>query len=419
MTITVHKSELVGETQLPGSKSIMQRFLVAAALTKGTSIIREPARNDDSLFMIQAIRELGAEIEFDKDDLVVTGNLQWPANPLNVGESGLGMRLLIPVASLFDKSVKVIGTGTLRSRPIDEFGPALESLGVSFHARGGKLPATVKGPLKGGSTTVNGSISSQYLSGLLMAAPLCEQDTVIAVEDLKSKPYVDLTLEVMRDFGIEVENNDYRTFRVKGKQVYKPSDVTVRGDWSGGAALLVAGAVGSRNGIKIKGLDYSYTQADRAISGVLLFAGARLMQEEDGVAVFAPKLRSFSFDATDCPDLFPVLAALAVKCNKPSTITGVSRLEHKESNRAVVIRDEFAKAGIRVELNGDEMVVHPGVPQPCTIDSHHDHRIVMAAAILGIIGGPIEILHAESVSKSFDSFFGCLMELGVKLSKKK
>jgi len=418
MRLVVRPSLLDGQVAAPKSKSLMQRFIAAATLANGTTIIREPAENDDSLHGIYCARALGADIDFENDDLHLTGNLNWPEAPLNVGESGLGMRLYIPIASLFDKGVKVIGEGSLRARPIDAFEDILPALGVNFRSRGGRLPVTVQGPLIGGEATIDGSVSSQFLSGLLMALPLAKHDSTIQVDNLKSIPYVDMTLEVLRSFGIFIQHQDYKVFHIRGNQKYSPADVTVEGDWSGGAALLVAGAIASKTGIKVAGLRGEYTQADKAITGALLFAGAKLMQHPDGLQVTAGKLRGFSFDATDCPDLFPVLAALATAGDKPTTLTGIHRLTHKESNRAITIRDEFAKAGIKVELIDDNMIIHPGVPQSAVLDSHHDHRIAMAAALLGLRGGPIAIDNAEAIAKSYPTFFDDLELLGADIRKK-
>ncbi|MDG1262503.1 MAG: 3-phosphoshikimate 1-carboxyvinyltransferase [Flavobacteriales bacterium] len=412
MTITVHPSTLEGTVRAPGSKSLMQRFIVAALLANGKSTLHHPAENDDSFHALKCAALLGAEAELHDEYIEIEGGKHEPPAPLNVGESGLGMRLFTPIAAMSGFPVEITGEGSLLTRPLTAFEEVFATLGAQIDTTDGHLPAVVKGPLTGGNAVLDGSVSSQFLSGLLMALPLAKEDSTLQVESLKSIPYVDMTLEVLASFGIEITHDDYRTFHIKGNQQYQPISSEVEGDWSAGATLLVAGALASNRGILIEGLSTTYTQADRAITGPLLFGGAKLMHLPNGIRVQASKLKSFDFDATDCPDLFPVMAALAVGGQKKSTIKGVHRLKHKESDRGLAIQQEFKKAGIQVDLDGDVMTIHPGKPAPCTMDSHNDHRIVMAAALLGLIGGPIRIERAEAIGKSYPGFFEDLKDLG-------
>ncbi|MCH2197141.1 MAG: 3-phosphoshikimate 1-carboxyvinyltransferase [Flavobacteriales bacterium] len=406
MKKTIGKSNLEGTVTAPGSKSLMQRLIVASLLSRGTAIIHNPAANQDSFHALDCALILGAEVNEDKNNsLHIEGGKQAPEYELNVGESGLGMRLFAAVGAMSGYEVKLNGMGSLLERPLTEFEKVFPQLGAQINTTEGKLPALIQGPFTGGSAKLDGSLSSQFLSGLLMALPLAENDTVIEVDSLKSKPYVDMTLEVLDTFGIRTMHKDYQRFTIPGGQAYTPAEVTVEGDWSAGAALLVAGAVASKNGIFVDGLGQKFTQADQAITGALLFAGAKLMNQDGKYRIQAHKLRGFNFDATDCPDLFPALAALAVACDKPSKITGVHRLKHKESDRGVVIQSIFKEAGIRVDLEGDVMTVHPGEVQRCTIDSHNDHRIAMAGALLGLQGGPVTITNAEAVQKSYPEFW--------------
>lgn len=421
MKRTVSPSYLEGQVEAPGSKSIMQRVLAAALLCSETTVIHRPADNADSFHALECILQLGADVEEDENgSLHITGGKLPPQEPLNVGESGLAMRLFAAIAAMSGYPVELKGQGSLLTRPLTAFEEVFPQLGAEIKTTGGKLPAVIQGPFTGGEFTLDGSMSSQFLSGLLMALPLAQQDSTIHVTDLKSKPYVDLTLEVLDRFGIVVVHKDYESFRIPGRQTYQPAEITIDGDWSAAASLLVAGAIASRNGIQIKGLGGDFTQADKAITGPLLFCGARLMNQDGDVSIFAPKRIGFNFDATDCPDLFPALAALAVFCKKPSTIIGVSRLTHKESNRGLVLQKEFAKAGVQIDIDGDVMTIHPQKKlKACTISSHNDHRIAMAAALLGLAGAPVTIDGTEAVDKSYPDFFEDLIELGADVTKAK
>ena len=412
MKKVVRRSSLEGTVAAPGSKSLMQRFIVASLLSRGTSIIHHPAANEDCFHALDAALILGAEVDEDENgSLHIEGGKQVPEYEVNVGESGLGMRLFAAVGAMSGYEVLLNGTGSLLERPLTSFESVFPQLGASIETKEGKLPALIQGPFQGGNIELDGSMSSQFLSGLLMVLPLAEEDSIIHVKDLKSKPYVDMTLEVLDTFGVRVMHKDYEKFTIPGNQFYHPAEVTVEGDWSGAAALMVAGAIAGKSGIFIEGLGSEYTQADRAITGALLFAGAKLMNQDGKYRVQSNKLRGFEFDATDAPDLFPALAALAVACDKPSKIKGVHRLKYKESDRGLAIQQEFAKAGIKVELKDDMMVVHPGEVKKCTIDSHNDHRIAMAGALLGLQGGPVTIERAEAVTKSFPTFWDDLDSL--------
>jgi 3-phosphoshikimate 1-carboxyvinyltransferase len=256
---------------------------------------------------------------------------------------------------------------------------------------------------------VDGSASSQLLTGLLIALPLAGQDSLLEVEALASRGYVDLTLATMRAFGVEAERDeDFCRFVIPGGQAYRATEFQVEGDWSGAAFLLVAGAIAARGGaLVVEGLDAMSLQPDRAILAALRAAGARVEVTESGIAVGGGSLEGFRFDATDCPDLFPPLVALATACSGETSLRGARRLRGKESDRAAALREEFGALGARVEVEGDDMVVQgSGRLAGGRVDSRGDHRIAMAAAIAALSAeGPIEIVGGECVSKSWPSFF--------------
>jgi 3-phosphoshikimate 1-carboxyvinyltransferase len=265
--------------------------------------------------------------------------------------------------------------------------------------------------------SIDGSLSSQFLTGLLLSfAAGGAKDVAIKVNNLKSKPYIDLTLDVMKHFGWEVENRNYEEFYFPGSAGQKGRvEYTVEGDWSGGAFLLVAGAVAGP--ITVKGLDVNSTQADKAILQALRDSGAKLGFAGDEILVGPALLKAFHFDATDCPDLFPPLVALAACCEGTTVITGVSRLAHKESDRGLTLQEEFGKMGLSIGLDGDKMLVFGGGPlKGATVHSRHDHRIAMACAVGALrADGPVTIEEAEAINKSYPDFYEHLKQLGGQL----
>jgi len=365
--------------------------------------------------MLNVAREFGAEFELIDDYVDVHGNPIFRGRKLfNCGESGLAARLMIGVATLFKEEVIVCGTRTLLKRQLGDITKPLQQLGVKCTLNDMKLPASIYGVAKGGQVVLDGSESSQFVSGLLMALPLLKSDSELIVKDLKSRPYIDLTLETLKSFGVEIQNTEYRNFHIKRNQSYRPANIQVEGDWSGGAFLLVAAAL--NNNVKITGLDTNSRQADKAILTALESAGAIIQNESSELIVIADKLKAFTFDATHCPDLFPPLAVLAANCKGTSIIKGVNRLKHKESNRAVALLEELGKLNIKIEIEGDEMFVSGGPISGGTMSSRNDHRMAMAGAVAALTAnGKVEISQAESVSKSWPDFFRDIEMIGGKV----
>ena len=405
-------SDLRGEVQAPPSKSMTQRAIAAALLSGGESIILNPSGCDDSLAAMSIASALGASIVTEPGSLRISGSGEIKENLLNCGESGLAIRMFSPVAALNDSEIVLTGTGSLTKRPMSMIVDALRQLGVGCKSNGGFLPLRIKGPLKGGSCKIDGSLSSQLLTGLLMALPVAENDSVVIVENLKSKPYIDMTLQVLERFGIRIDRTDYSRFSIPGSQIYQPQKFEVEGDWSGGAFLLVAGAINGE--ITVKGLRPDSRQSDKAILNVLDSAGARTTIMENSIGVKKSKLRPFFFDATESPDLFPPLVALAAYCRGTSTIKGVSRLIHKESNRSAALGNEFGKMNVKIEADGDNMMITGGKVTGAEVSSHGDHRIAMAAAIAALAASAkVIIKDSQCVAKSYPAFFNDLRHLGV------
>ena len=450
MVAIVHPSKLSGSQIAPASKSSMQRACAAALIHIGKTIIHNPGHSNDDLAALDVIQKLGAIVETEKlvnekantGSIVVNSNGVKPIGPsMNCGESGLGIRMFTPIAALSSELISIEGKGSLVKRPMHFFDEILPKVGVKVQSQKGFLPIEIQGPLVPANITIDGSLSSQFLTGMLMAYAANEKQGIeIKVIGLKSKPYIDLTLAVLNTFGWKVEHTNYESFRFLAHAPLEPViEYTVEGDWSGAAFLLVAGAIAGP--IKVKGLQLNSTQADKKIMEALLSAKANLIQEEDGILIgpvtdvssnnsnnnannnltnsnaYSNGLLAFEFDATDCPDLFPPLVALASVCNGITKIKGVSRLAHKESDRGLTLQTEFAKMGVQIDLVGDEMLIHGGaLIQSATVFSQQDHRIAMACGVAALVAnGPIEITEAEAINKSYTDFFTHLQELGAKV----
>lgn len=424
MKITIYPSKLKGAIQAPASKSSMQRACAAALLRKGKTTIINPGHSNDDKAAISIIEALGAKVINENGELKVQSNgVQPVSSEINCGESGLSIRMFTPLAALSDQAITINGSGSLATRPMDFFDEILPQLGVTISSNKGKLPMVVQGPLHPKHIEVDGSLSSQFLTGLLLAYAASDTEAVsIKVNGLKSKPYIDLTLDVMKQFGFAVpQNRRYEEFIFNGGQPVNPStsqpvSYIVESDWSGGAFLLVAGAIAGP--ITVRGLDLTSTQADKAIVDALMAANAAIAMDAKGIIVHPGKMNGFYFDATDCPDLFPPLVALAAYCNGNTTIKGVSRLTHKESNRALTLQDEFDKMGVTIDLEEDLMIIHGGSKvKGADVHSHHDHRIAMACGVAALgADGEMVIEEAQAVNKSYPDFFRDLEKLGADLN---
>jgi 3-phosphoshikimate 1-carboxyvinyltransferase len=443
MQVIVQPSSVQGTIQANASKSAMQRACAAALLKKGTTIIHNPGISNDDLAALDIIQKLGAKVQHNDDGTLTidSDGVQPIENHIHCGESGLSIRMFTPIAALSKEAITITGEGSLVTRPMDFFDEILPMLQVSCESSEGKLPLHIKGPVQPSDINIDGSLSSQFLTGLLMAygaspnpseggvsEDQSSREVTITVENLKSKPYIDLTLELMRTFGLNVpENKDYKQFVFKPQLVSSSpqsggggaSSYTVEGDWSGAAFLLVAGAVAGS--VKVNGIFNTSRQADKKIVDAILDAGAQVLVEHDAVSVSKNELKAFVFDATDCPDLFPPLVALAANCKGISRIHGLRRLKHKESDRGVTLKEEMDKLGVRIDLNDDIMLVHGTGSLKVmnhTLNSHHDHRIAMANVIAALNADfEVSIRNAEAINKSYPAFYNHMQQLGVSLTE--
>ncbi|MFI3315370.1 MAG: 3-phosphoshikimate 1-carboxyvinyltransferase [Rikenellaceae bacterium] len=409
MIYKIKNSSVNGEITAPSSKSFAQRALAIASLAKGRSVIENIESGSDVDAVLALVSQLGASVNFDQSTrrVELIGRASDSINSdFFIGESGLATRLFTPIASLFDMPITISGHKTILTRPMNSMQKPLESAGVKFESNNGYLPLTITGPIKGGVIEVDGSLSSQFITGLLIALPLCEEDTTLVIDNLMSKPYIDMTLECVAAANVEIENQNYTTFKIKGGQEYTPINFNVEGDWSGASCLLVAGA--TSGSVTMHNLSMESTQADAKIMEALESAGARIHVSGNSVTVEKSSLKSFEFDATHCPDLFPALAALAAACSGESTIIGTSRLTHKESDRAQTIKTTFETLGVNVDISQENIMKISGAPIKggVSVDSFGDHRIAMAAAVAALnASGEVTITRAEAVSKSYTNFW--------------
>ena len=426
---------------MPASKSFAQRAILAAALAEGTSHLDGYSPCGDSEAALRVAEALGATVRKDGALLTITGTGARPGSldleRLDVGESGLLTRLSIPVLAAVGSGRFVVdGHGTLPGRPLAGAADIMASFGVLLsnasdrEGRDVYVPASVKGHLIPGMADVPGQGGSQLISGLLMALPLCDKDSVLHVSDPKSIPYMYITLDVLRHFGIQtrsemegdaelLEADDWSacsgiTFRVRGRQHYRAADFAIEGDWSAAANLLVAGAVfGSA---ELRGMDTKSLQADLTIIDILVEAGAVVSQLEEGtVCVRKAPLEAFRQDLNHAPDLFPIVSVLAAFCAGESRLGGVGRLAGKESNRAEAILQMLTQMGVEARIEGDDLVIFGEslsarllggrLLKGGAYTSRHDHRMVMALKVASLgTESPIVIDDEACVGKSFPEF---------------
>ena len=378
----IANSVVSGKITPPSSKSMLQRSIAASVLSNKETTIIYNSTCDDSTAALNIAKELGAKIENISDGIRIQGGFYPISNELNFGESGLALRMFTPILALFDTEFIIKTDGSLSNRPAME----------------------IKYPLKGGVFEVDGYVTSQFLTGLLMALPMVKEDSVVNVTDLKSKPYIDMTLEVLESFGVKIKNENYEKFIVKGDQSYSAKEIAIENDWSGASNFNVVGAIAGN--VEILGLNINSNQPDKNILNIVRSVGANVEVRENSILISKEKLQAFTYDATDSPDLFPPLVVLASACNGISIIQGVSRLRYKESDSAEVLLKEFTKLGINISIAGDEMIIEGGKVIGGKLDPHNDHRIAMAGAVAGLISEKgVKIKNAECVSKSYPDFF--------------
>ncbi|MGP6138586.1 3-phosphoshikimate 1-carboxyvinyltransferase [Jeotgalibaca sp. A127] len=428
--LLIKPSKLSGTVNIPPSKSMAHRAIIAACLAKGKSVIDNIDLSDDIIATIEGMKAFGAEIEIldvgTRKRLVIEGvwkNETSEKRVIDANESGSTLRFFIPIATLFEGETRFVGRGKLGSRPMDTYEKIFNEQGLLFKTSGTpELDLIVSGRLSAGRYEMAGNVSSQFITGLLFTLPLLAGDSVIAITtELESIGYLELTLEVLREFGISVTFNETeRRFEIPGNQSYHAHDYTVEGDYSQAAFFLSAGALG--NDVAVTGLKSDSNQGDKGIMGILEQLGAEMKVEGDTVTASAPNGLSGDvvIDGAQVPDIIPVSALVACLSAGETQIINLKRLRIKESDRLEATKEELAKLGADIRVVGEELHITgvPGLKGDATGWSHKDHRMAMMLAIASTVSEKdIVIKDAEYVSKSYPTFWQEFEALGGQVSE--
>jgi len=417
MEITVSPGTYHGTVTVPPSKSAAHRAIIAAAFAEGRSVIGNVDLSSDILATIGACRSLGCDIIIEKNEryntLNVDGGLSLSDEAaIDCAESGSTLRFFIPVACTLSGTKTFTGHGRLPYRPVDAYLQIFDSQGIRYtRPPGTNLPLTVSGKLQGGKMRVDGRVSSQYVTGLLFALPVLQEDSAISVlGGFESRGYVDLTVDMLRRFGIEIGVSGDE-FIIKGSQRYQPRDIVVEGDYSQAAFFIVAGAIAGD--LRIAGLDAHSLQPDSAIVSIMQRMGAVITQEDDTLSVKQSVLTGTEIDVSQCPDLVPPLAIAAAFAKGETRITGAARLRIKECDRLHALAVNLNNLGNQAVETDDELIIRGGIINGGTIDTFGDHRIAMAFAIAAAgAKSDITIPNAECINKSYPKFYDDLKVLG-------
>jgi len=417
--ITILPSEISGIAKLPPSKSHAQRLLVAAMLANGISEIHNAGQAEDVKAVASIVQRCARSLSLDNDRYTVKGGIDFlPSSVFDCGESALCARLMVTVLSTKMKPFTITGRGSLLKRPVAFEMHALQSMGLKTENKGKYLPFTVLGgKMQTGSYQLDTSVSSQFASGMMMTLPTLKGFSTLELKNLKSRPYVLLTLDVMKLFGIECEFSTDNIFTCHGDQHYKAASVTVEPDWSSAAALMVAAALCGE--IRLEGLNMHSEQADIRVLDLLSEAGVSYTAYDNHIQILKSKPHAFKFDFTNCPDLFPVASVLAAGANGVSLLQGLKRLKFKESDRHGLVYRQLQRAGIPVLVREDEIeITGKPVEKFFTTDSHCDHRMAMAFSVLALQSQKgAKIKNHECVNKSFPGFYETLKQLGGKIDE--
>ncbi|QEK11767.1 3-phosphoshikimate 1-carboxyvinyltransferase [Crassaminicella thermophila] len=427
-SVKIIPSSLKGEVRIPPSKSMSHRAIIAAGLSNGISNIDNITFSDDIIATLEGMKSFGVESENTKTDseygissilIKGTGRMKLLKNEIDCKESGSTLRFLIPMAGLFGEKITFIGRGKLIERPLDTYYKIFREQNIQYTNNEGKLPLSVEGKLRPGIFYMKGNISSQFITGLLFILPMLDGDSKIVITtELESKGYVDLTLDILNKFNIHVENNNYKEFIIKGNQKYNSCDYRVEGDFSQAAFWIVAGILGS--GIKCSDLNIDSLQGDKMILDIVKEMGANILVQDNFVKVEKSYTNGIVIDASQCPDLVPILATLGAVSKGTTKIINAARLRIKESDRLKAMATELNKLGADVleledglEIKGKEKL-NGGV-----VDSWNDHRIAMALAIASIkCTEPVIIINSDAVKKSYPRFWQDFKSLGGKIDER-
>lgn len=417
-TLTIKKTNAYSGADIfiPSSKSYIHRYLLSALLAEGTSVIKNVTFSNDIKATLSCIKALGADavVSDDKTQITVCGGLKKLASArLDCGESASTMRFVIPVAMLFCESAEFVGAESLLNRPLDPYFEIFRQNGMEYEFERGKF-LKVKGSFNQNRFVIDGGISSQFVTGLLFTLPLFEHDSEIVIEGrLQSVPYVDITLEVLRNSGIEIVNNDYKSFYVKGSQKFIPADFFTQGDYSQAAFFLTAGAL--RGDISVSNMERNSLQGDRVIVDILRKMGAEITDIDSGFFVKKSTLSSVGrINAEHFPDLVPILSLACALAEGTTVIEGIERLRIKECDRVAATVSVLSSLGADIKESDNTLIINGKKSlQGGTADSFNDHRMAMTAAVASLVcENPVTICNPMSINKSYPGFYDDLLLTG-------
>ncbi|MZK51259.1 3-phosphoshikimate 1-carboxyvinyltransferase [Clostridium beijerinckii] len=422
--LKIYPGKLSGEVKIPPSKSMAHRAVICAALGDGVSKVTNIDYSDDIIATIEAMRALGAKITKKEDYLEVYG-VNSPENieansvkeqrTIDCNESGSTLRFLVPIAALFDGVNRFVGRGNLGKRPLDTYYKIFNEQGIKYSYKDGILDLKTEGKLKAGEFKMEGNISSQFITGLLFTLPLLDGDSKIVITtEMESKGYIDLTLRAIKDFGVEIINNNYEEFIIKGNQIYKSIDYRVEGDYSQAAFFFCADALSSN--IVLNDLKLDSLQGDKEVIDILQRMGLKLNNKDNGLIGSASLgLKSTIIDGSQCPDIIPVVSLVAALSEGTTEIINAGRLRIKECDRLAAVTSELNKLGAKI-IEKEEGLIIEGVKElkgNVEVWSHKDHRIAMTMAIASTMcKEPIILKDYECVSKSYPQFWDDFKNLG-------
>lgn len=419
--IEIKPSFLKGETKIPPSKSISHRAIICASLSEGESSIENVILSKDIIATLEAMKSFGIRVKnskIDEDglcDVYIKGRekLRLLNNEIDCRESGSTLRFLIPMAGLLGERVTYTGRGKLIERPLDVYYEIFKQQGISCVNNNGKLPLSIEGVLKPGVFRMKGNVSSQFITGLLFVLPILKEDSkIIITTNLESRGYVDLTLDMLKRFSIDVENNNYREFYIKGNQKYKANHHKVEGDFSQAAFFIAAGILGED--IKCRGLNRKSLQGDKVILDIARSMGANISIKNNSIEVKKSRTKGKVIDVSQCPDLVPILSVLGAFSEGTTKIINAQRLRIKESDRLRAIATELNQLGAHVKELESGLEIHGKKElQGGIVDSWKDHRIAMALAIASIrCTSPVIIKNSGAVEKSYPTFWKDFEKIG-------
>jgi 3-phosphoshikimate 1-carboxyvinyltransferase len=416
-SVKITPSSLKGKIKVPPSKSLCHRAIIASGLSRGRSAISNIIYSEDIRATCNGMKALGVNIDEGENCLIIDGSGfgRLAEGEIDCNESGSTLRFLIPLALLTGEEVTLTGRGGLAARPLNTYYKIFEKQNILCSSRQG-LPLTLKGKLMPGDYEVEGNISSQFITGLMFALPLLEGDSrIIITTELESKGYVDLTMDILKRYSIEVENKGYREFFIKGNQHYRAQDYRVEGDFSQAAFWLVAGILGGE--VECSDMFLDSLQGDKAIVDIIREMGGDISVNGDKILAKVSRTSGITIDASECPDLVPILAVLAALSEGTTRIIKAERLRIKESNRLKAMATELNKLGAEVVETQDGLIIKGKESlRGGTVDSWNDHRIAMALSIASIkCTEPVVITNSDTVKKSYPEFFKDFLLLGGKV----